>query len=357
MKQNHNLYLKLAFEQARINLGSTKANPSVGCVVEKDNTIISSGRTSINGRPHAEYNALNKKLNFSKSNLYVTLEPCSHYGVTPPCTNLIKKKKIKNVYFSIYDFDKRSKNKAKNLLKRFNINAKGNYLKKTGLIFYENYRIQHSQDTPLIDAKIAISKDYYTINKKSKWVTNNQSRIRAQFLRSQYDCLITTSKTVNTDNPILDCRIEGLEHKSPDIFIIDRFLRLKKNLKIEKKSRNRKIHIITLYKNKKIISSHMKKKYKFLFFKNIFSKNDFKKVFKIIKTKGYNRIFVESGLIFLNFMISNKFVNNVYIFKTDKPLKRQGKNNTNASILKKLDTKDKKVNVNLLSDDLFKVKI
>ena len=56
-------------------------------------------------------------------------------------------------------------------------------------------------------------------------------------------------------------------------------------------------------------------------------------------------------------MISNKFVNNVYIFKTDKPLKRQGKNNTNASILKKLDTKDKKVNVNLLSDDLFKVKI
>ena len=95
-----NLYfLNLAFEQAKINLGSTKSNPSVGCVVEKNGAIISSGRTSINGRPHAEFNALNKKKNFKNANLYVTLEPCSHYGSTPPCTNIIIKKKIKKVFF------------------------------------------------------------------------------------------------------------------------------------------------------------------------------------------------------------------------------------------------------------------
>ena len=90
----------LAFEQAKINLGSTKTNPSVGCVIVKDNAIISSGFTSINGRHHAEFNALNKKVNFKNASMYVTLEPCSHYGITPPCTKIIIKKKIKKVFYS-----------------------------------------------------------------------------------------------------------------------------------------------------------------------------------------------------------------------------------------------------------------
>ena len=86
-------FLSLAFEQANINLGSTKTNPSVGCIIEKNGSVLASGRTSLNGRPHAEFNALKKKINFNGANLYVTLEPCSHYGNTPPCTNLIIKKK------------------------------------------------------------------------------------------------------------------------------------------------------------------------------------------------------------------------------------------------------------------------
>ena len=95
-----NRYLDLAFEKAKINLGSTKSNPSVGCVVEKDGSVISSGYTSIGGRPHAEFNALNKKVNFKNANLYVSLEPCSHFGKTPPCVGLIIKKKNKKSFFS-----------------------------------------------------------------------------------------------------------------------------------------------------------------------------------------------------------------------------------------------------------------
>ena len=87
--RNHLNYIKLAFEQAKINLGSTGENPSVGCVVVKNEAVLSSGFTSINGRPHAEQNALSKKINFKGATMYVTLEPCSHYGLTPPCTNII----------------------------------------------------------------------------------------------------------------------------------------------------------------------------------------------------------------------------------------------------------------------------
>ena len=98
-------YTKLAFQQAEINLGSTNSNPSVGCIIVKNNSVISSGHTSENGRPHAESNALKKKLDYKNSELYVTLEPCSHYGKTQPCIKKIINQKIKRVIFSINDND------------------------------------------------------------------------------------------------------------------------------------------------------------------------------------------------------------------------------------------------------------
>jgi diaminohydroxyphosphoribosylaminopyrimidine deaminase/5-amino-6-(5-phosphoribosylamino)uracil reductase len=92
-------FTKLAFEQAKIHIGSTGKNPSVGCIAVKKNSVISSGNTSMNGRPHAEFNCLNKNINFAGADLYITLEPCSHKGLTPACTNIIIKKKIKRVFF------------------------------------------------------------------------------------------------------------------------------------------------------------------------------------------------------------------------------------------------------------------
>ena len=166
-KNKHQQNLTLAFELAKINIGSTKENPSVGCVVEKNGSIISSGYTSFNGRPHAEFNALNKKLNFVNSNIYITLEPCSHFGKTPPCTNIIKRKRIKRVYYSIDDFDKRSQNKSKQILSNQNIITNKFLLKKKGLRFYQSYFRLKKNKLPLLDAKIAISKDYYTKNKKN----------------------------------------------------------------------------------------------------------------------------------------------------------------------------------------------
>ena len=102
----------------KINVGSTGKNPSVGCVAVKNNSVISSGKTSVKGRPHAEFNCLNKNINFVGADLFITLEPCTHKGMTPPCTNIIIKKKIKRVFFSIFDLDKRSSYKAVKILKK-----------------------------------------------------------------------------------------------------------------------------------------------------------------------------------------------------------------------------------------------
>ena len=95
-----------------------------------------------------------------------------------------------------------------------------------------------------MDAKIALSKDNYSINKKNKNITNFKSRQKAQFIRSIYDCLISTSKSINQDNSLLNCRIRGLENKSPDLVIIDRKLKIKRTLDLFD-IKNRKIIIVT----------------------------------------------------------------------------------------------------------------
>ena len=98
--QNNSYFMRLALQQAAKSLGTTKKNPAVGCVIVKNNHLISAASTSFNGRPHAEHNAIKFiKTNTKYSNLYVTLEPCSHYGKTSPCVKAIIKSKINKVFF------------------------------------------------------------------------------------------------------------------------------------------------------------------------------------------------------------------------------------------------------------------
>jgi len=350
-------YMRLAYEQALINLGSTATNPSVGCVVVKSNSIISSGCTSLNGRPHAENNALKKKINFKGSDIYISLEPCSHYGKTPPCVDKIINKEIKRVIFSINDSDPRSKEKAKKKLNNKKIKVRNNVLNNFGKEFYHSYFLQLTDQLPHIDAKLAISKDSYTINRKERWITNSRSRKIGNFMRSKYDCLVTTSQTINDDNPYLDCRIEGLEKKSPDLIIIDRTLNLKKNSRIFKK-KNRKIYLLTTSLNKNRENSLKKKGVKIIkFLQKKNSSFDLKNIFYIIKKLGFNRILIESGITFLNKLLRHNLIKNFYLFKSSKSLRRSGYNN--FSLLDnnvKISIKNK-IKVNLDHDILYKVKL
>ena len=354
MKTNHNNFLKLAFNIAKVNLGKTSLNPSVGCVVVKNNSVISSGCTSINGRPHAEFNALKSQKNFKNSDLYVTLEPCTHYGVTPPCTNIIAKKGVKRVFFSFDDIDKRTIKRSKKILskkkikvyKKFNNNFKD---------FYQSYFLKQKDNTPFIDAKIAISKDYLTINKKAKWITNSLSRKRTHLIRSEYDAIVSTSKSINKDNSLLNCRLSGFNSNKPDLIIIDLMLKIKTNLNLFKRINKRKILIVTSITNSKKISYLRKKGVKFILIKSLYNKKDFINLFKVLKKYAYNRILVESGLIFLNKLLEENLIFNLYVFQKSSKLGRNGKNNTSNKFLKKLTLK-KKVNVNLSGDKLYKIK-
>ena len=350
-------FIKLAFDQAEVNLGSTSSNPSVGCIIVKNDTVVSSGRTSFNGRPHAEANALKKK-NLKGSSIYITLEPCSHYGKTSPCVKKIINKKINKVIFSINDTDIRSKNLAYRKLKKAKINVKRFILKNYGEKFYKSYFLQASEKKFYIDAKLAVSKDYLTVNKKQKWITNTRSRKVGNFLRSKYNCILSTSKTVNYDNPLLNCRIEGLEHKSPALIIIDRTFKIKKNLKIFQ-DRSREIFIFTQIDNN-IKENYFKKigvniiKFK----KNDDLKSEVNEIFFFLKQLGFNRVLIESGLKYINEVLKFKLIRNFYLFKSPLSLKNNGKNNSKTFLIRKLKTTVKnKVNVNLNGDTLYKIKL
>jgi len=348
-------YLNLAFEKARLNLGNTGDNPSVGCVITKNGAVISSASTEYKkGRPHAEFKALMKKINFKNSTLYSTLEPCSHYGETPPCTNLIISKKIKKVIYPLLDYDKRVFGKTQKILKRKNIQV-GIFKKyKKAKDFYQSYYLKKIKCLPLLDARIAISKDLFTIDKKNKNITNFQSRTLSQYFRTNYSHLLTTSKTLNKDNPIMNCRILGLKDMSPDIIIIDRFFRIKKNLKIFNENRKRTFYLIITRNNQKKYKYFSKiKNLKIIKISKLESKNDFENLLKLFYHKGFNRIIVETGITLINLLRKYKLINNMYVYQSNRLLSINGLNKINNLHLKN----QKKINIYLYGDKVFKLKL
>ena len=351
MTINHNYYLNLAFQLAEINLGQTKLNPSVGTVVVKNGAVISSGVTSFQGRPHSEYNALNNFKNFLGASLYTTLEPCTHYGKTPPCINIIIKKKIKNVFYAFEDPDIRTFKKAKKILNQKGIKAKLIKTKKYNK-FYKSYFFNKKLLIPFVTAKIAFSKDYFTINKKDKWITNEASRNTVHLLRSRHDCVLSTAKSINQDDSLLNCRIKGLNNSKPDLFIIDLKLKLKKTLLLNKYLKTRKTFLITNKKNINKIQAYKKLGYKIIFINKLSDKYDFNLLYKKIYKGGYSRMLIEAGLTFLNSLIKNKLINDLYIFKSNKKLGKNGKNNATTKYIKKIHSKP--LNINLNGDILLK---
>lgn len=209
-------------------LGTTAPNPAVGCVIVKHNQIVGQGHTQKHGRPHAETVALAQAGSLAHdATAYITLEPCCHQGQTPPCTDALIQAGISKVVIATTD-------------PYAKVNGKGiETLKKAGVeIIYgiceeEAYRLNigfftvQYKSRPFITLKLATSLDgrIATHNGKSKWITNEQSRHYAHLLRAQHDALLVGINTVLTDNPLLTCRIEGMEHKSPIRVVLDSQLR------------------------------------------------------------------------------------------------------------------------------------
>ena len=332
------LYMEIALKLAKSRFGHTGTNPSVGCVIVKDDEIISIGQTSINGRPHAESNAINNSIeNLKGAKMYVTLEPCCHYGVTPPCTNLIIKSKISEVIYSVPDVDTRVKNKSFKVLRSKNIIVKKGLLEKKIKNFYSSYFHNRKKKLPYVTGKLAVSKNNLIYSKEDKKITNVHADKFTHFLRYRNDSLMISYKTLNKDNPKLNCRLKNLNKYSPKRIILDNKLKTDTKSFIVKTAN--KLNTIIFYNqaNKSKVLDFKKKRIKLI--KSKIDKNgrfDIKKILKILYKLNCRNLLIEGGDKLTNYLLKNKIFNRFYFYKSSKKLskKKEYLNFNNLNLLK-----------------------
>ena len=312
--------MDLALDLAKAREGQTGSNPSVGCVIVKDDNIISIGQTSMGGRPHAEFNAINNSIeNLEGSNMYITLEPCSHYGVTPPCTNAIVKSKISKVIYSISDIDKRVHKKSKKILISKNVVVKTGLLKSKIENFYVPYFYNRKKNLPYLTGKIAISKNNLIYSKNNIKITGPESDKLTHLLRSKNDSIMISYKTLNKDNPKLNCRLKNLKKFSPKRIILDNNLNL--NIKSYLFKTANKNNTIVFYNEAEKSKIYEFKKSKINLIKSKINKNrkfDIMAIMKTLYNMGCRNILIEGGDVLTNYLLKKKLFNKFYLFKSPK---------------------------------------
>ncbi len=231
-------YMKRAIELAKKGEGWTNPNPMVGAVIVKDGRIIGEGYHVRCGELHAERNAIASLTESAEgATLYVTLEPCCHYGKTPPCTEAILEQKIKKVVIGSRDPNPKVAGKGAKILRDAGVAVVEDFMKdkcdELNPIFFHYITTK----TPYVVMKYAMTLDGKIATKTgaSKWITQEAARREVQYMRHRYMGIMVGIGTVLADDPMLNVRVEGL--KSPVRIICDSKLRIPLDSQIVKSAR------------------------------------------------------------------------------------------------------------------------
>ncbi|MGA7326291.1 MAG: bifunctional diaminohydroxyphosphoribosylaminopyrimidine deaminase/5-amino-6-(5-phosphoribosylamino)uracil reductase RibD, partial [Rhodomicrobium sp.] len=212
--------MRRALFLAEGNLGATSPNPSVGTVIADRATgeIIASAATAPGGRPHAEALALSQAgVRARGAILFTTLEPCSHFGLTPPCVRAIVDAGIAMTVYGCSDPDPRVAGQGLAFLEANGVRTvKGEFLKEAEWINL-GHSLRMTEDRPFVQLKLAVDANGRVPigNGKPVWVTDEAARAQAHLLRSRADAILVGRKTIEADDPELTCRLPGIEHRSP----------------------------------------------------------------------------------------------------------------------------------------------
>jgi diaminohydroxyphosphoribosylaminopyrimidine deaminase/5-amino-6-(5-phosphoribosylamino)uracil reductase len=222
-------FMALALRLAERGLGRTWPNPAVGCVVVKDGRIVGRGWTQPGGRPHAETEALRHAGAAALgATAYVSLEPCAHYGRTPPCTMALIRAGVRRVVAATLCPDKRVDGQGIAQLRQAGVEVDLGLLGPEAEALNAGFFLKERAQRPLITLKLATSIDgrIATRTGASQWLTGEQARARGQWLRATHDAIMIGSGTALADDPALTCRLPGLEDRAPVRVVLDRRLRL-----------------------------------------------------------------------------------------------------------------------------------
>ena len=214
--------MALALKLSKLGQAGVGANPMVGCVISRDDKIIAKDYHHQYGQEHAEINALNQIGHKAENcKLYVTLEPCSHHGKTPPCINAIIKAGIKKVYVATLDPNPLVSGSGVKLMKENGIDVEIGLLENNAIEVNRGFFKRMKTGLPFITSKIAMSLDGRVAMRsgESKWITSEASRADVQILRSQNQAILSGSGTILNDNPMLTVRNKKLQSKPLRVII------------------------------------------------------------------------------------------------------------------------------------------
>jgi len=318
MSEPENLYISIALKLAK--QGNPSPNPYVGAVLVKDGKIIGKGYHKQAGFPHAEIEAINSVKNKSKikgSTLYVTLEPCSHYGKTPPCTTSIIKYGIKKVVIS--SIDPNPKVNGIKILRKKGIIVKTGILKKEADKLNEVFLKYIKTKIPFIILKSAMSKDKKIAyeNGNSKWITGSKTRKFVHILRSKYDAILVGIGTVLKDDPKLTSRIPN--GKDPHRIILDSKLQIPSNARVFD---SKNVTIVTTSKSSPHKRKKLMKKSRIWIIGK--SKVNIKKLLKKLGQTGITSVLVEGGSEINTSFLKQKLVDKFYFFFSQKLIGKKG---------------------------------
>lgn len=232
-ESTHRKYMLRAIELAELGRGSVSPNPMVGCVIVHDGLIIGEGYHQKYGEAHAEVNAINSVKNKSllrEATLYVSLEPCAHFGKTPPCADLIVKHQLKEVIIAAVDSNPLVEKKGIQKLAQAGIAVTTGVMEQE--VRNQNVRFftQMEKKRPYIILKWAQTKDGFVArtNFDSKWISNSLSRQQVHRWRTEEDAILVGTNTARYDNPRLNAR--DWYGKDPLRLVVDRELKLEESL-------------------------------------------------------------------------------------------------------------------------------
>lgn len=284
----HERYMRVAISLARRQSGQTHPNPGVGAVIVKDGQIIAQGITASGGRPHAETIAINNAGDkVTGATIYITLEPCSHHGKTPPCVDAIIASGIKTVVVACTDKNHAVNGNGITALKSAGIEVIENICEKEALEINQGFFSVIEKNRPYIALKIATSLDGKITSPNNRWLTGEAARNYGHLLRSQYDVILTGIGTVLADDPLLTCRLAGLEQRSPVRVVLDRNKRIPKNAKL-------------------LTDDHETW---------VMGHNELQETIAELTKRGITRILVEAGAKLTTAFLESKLVDKVYWFR------------------------------------------
>lgn len=231
---NDHDFMRMALMMGRRNLGRVAPNPSVGCVLVKDNHVIGRGVTAPGGHPHAEVVAINaaqKRFGADSTKgatAYVTLEPCAHQGKSPPCIDALIAAGISRLVSAMEDPNPAVSGEGHRKLQDAGIVIESGLLETEARQTHAGFLSVLERDRPVVMLKFGTSLDgkIATHTGQSQWITGQQARARSHLMRARCDGIMVGLGTALADDPSLTCRLSGLEDRSPARIVLDSHLRL-----------------------------------------------------------------------------------------------------------------------------------